>query len=224
MNCARCREHILATLAAGQRVLKLDAAEHLQSCARCSEYFYSQRELFRSIDAGLRSLVNKPVPASLLPGVRMRLDEQPSLARNATFRWQLAAVSAAVLLAVGVSYSFHQATPPVRPSADTVVSKQALSTAPSSIKAAAPLPQLSRAKTTKQHIPPTPVPAHTAPEVIVSAEERQAFARFLADSPEPADMAALARAAQERSEDAVEIALLQIKTLEVKPLDETASE
>jgi hypothetical protein len=64
--------------------------------------------------------------------------------------------------------------------------------------------------------------------VIVSAEERQAYAKFVAETPEQeADTLALAPPGQpvpEAAEDPAEIALLQIESLEVKPLMTTESE
>ncbi|HUN64338.1 MAG TPA: hypothetical protein VMU53_20225, partial [Candidatus Sulfotelmatobacter sp.] len=98
MNCGQCQQEMVESLAAGQQFLSSEAGDHVQSCARCAEYFQTQRELFRSIDAGLHSLVNQPIPPSFLPGVRMRLAEQPSLAANARWHWHITAVGATALL------------------------------------------------------------------------------------------------------------------------------
>ena len=224
MNCGQCQQEMLESLAAGQQFLSTAAGDHLQSCGRCAEYFQSQRELFRSIDAGLHSFVNQPIPPSLLPGVRIRLEERPSFAQNARLRWQLAAVSAAALLAVCVGYVSRAPVLRVHSSPKSFVSKRAFNASPSlPIQSASPSPALLHTKSTKHSN--SSAPTRIGAEVIVSAEERQAFVRFVADSPEPPNVAVvLAAAAREGPEDPVQIALLQIKSLEVKPLDDSASE
>jgi hypothetical protein len=224
MNCRQCQQQIVESLAAGQQLLSAEAADHLHFCARCAEYFQSQRELFRSIDAGLHSFVNQPIPPSFLPGVRMRLEERPSLAPNARLPWQLAAVSAVALLAVCVGYVSRAPVLRVRSFPNAVMSERAISDSPSlPIKPASPSPVLLHTKGTKHSH--SSVPTSTAPEVLVSAEERQAFARFVADDPESAEMAVLlASPGGEVARDSAEIALLQIKSLVVKPLDDSASE
>lgn len=224
MNCAKCQEQIVASLAAGQQCFSTEAEYHLRSCVGCAEYLQSQRELFSSIDAGLHSFVNQPIPPSLLPSVRMRLEERLSIVRNAKFHWQLTAVSAAALLAITVSYVSRVSVLHVSSSPKVVVSERAINDSPAqSTTSALPPSLLSHTNSTKHSN--SSVPTHTEPEVIVSAEERQAFVRFVANNPEPAEMAVVfAGPGHEAVQDAAEIALLQIKSLEVKPLDDSASE
>jgi hypothetical protein len=57
-------------------------------------------------------------------------------------------------------------------------------------------------------------------EVLVLAEERAAFARFVSDLPEERDVAvALTRQEADGNDKTVEIALLRIDELDVKPLE-----
>jgi len=63
------------------------------------------------------------------------------------------------------------------------------------------------------------------PDVMVFAEEREAFARFVAKVPaDPQRVVALTRPAPPGQDPAVEIALLQIETLKVNPLEPVAEE
>jgi hypothetical protein len=58
------------------------------------------------------------------------------------------------------------------------------------------------------------------PVVMVLAEERTAFVRFVTDLPEERDVAvAYTRPATEAKDEVVDIALLQIDELDVKPLE-----
>jgi len=68
----------------------------------------------------------------------------------------------------------------------------------------------------------SPAPAEPVPEVIVLAEERQAFAKLVAELPKEKEVAlALTRPAPAVPDVPVEIALLMIGIVEVKPLEVT---
>jgi hypothetical protein len=63
------------------------------------------------------------------------------------------------------------------------------------------------------------------PEVIILSEEQRAFAKFVADVPEePAVALALNHPSPPPADSSSEIALLQIDSLEVKPLESTAKD
>jgi hypothetical protein len=70
------------------------------------------------------------------------------------------------------------------------------------------------------------IPAHSsAPEVLVLPEEQQAFRRFVSDiSKDRASANALVSAAPDSGDGPVEIALLAIENVEIKPLEGTDSE
>ncbi len=85
------------------------------------------------------------------------------------------------------------------------------------------LPKKVSPRTSERHVatvsPPTP-----EPEVIVLAEEREAFAEFVAEVPqEPSVALALTRPSPESADEPLEIALLRIDGLEVKPLESFAT-
>ena len=74
-----------------------DLRAHLAECADCRAAFEQERSLFASIDASLQIAANADVPASLLPGVRARLDEESAPRRIWATNW-LVLASAAVLV------------------------------------------------------------------------------------------------------------------------------
>jgi hypothetical protein len=226
MNCQQYQQKILESLAAGEGVQAGELTTHLNSCTACREFHAAQQNLFHAIDGGLRSLANPPVPVSLLPSLRVRLDEK-SIANPTHLRgwsWSLVAVTAAVLLAVSVNHRFRHATTP--PASNYATSAAAVSRSiedlpvrPRSHRESAK--NAARNPNAKQA---TAAASSNAPEVIVLAEERQAFAKFVAEVPvEPNVALALARPAPAAASDTVEIALLQIDGLDLQPLEGSAS-
>jgi hypothetical protein len=225
MNCKQCQEKILESLAAGEDLLAPEIAAHRNSCVACNEFYDAQRSLFQSVDAALRSLVNQPVPPSLLPAMRARLDEE-SLPRHAWIStWSLAVVAAVAILAVSVGYVLRRPENRSASSENTSIATHSVGNQqptgqiqmqPQPAKVL-PIPSFKRAMPT--------VPSPAAPEVIVLAEERQAFAKFVAELPEEGNVAlALTRPAPPMADSPVEIALLQIEEVEVKPLEGTPNE
>ena len=75
MNCQNARDQIADTLAAGRVELTGELTGHVQSCAGCATFYAQQTELFCAMDSGLSAMANEPVPASLLPKVRERMEE-----------------------------------------------------------------------------------------------------------------------------------------------------
>lgn len=73
MNCKQCQQRVLDALAAGASHLAPEVTAHRNYCSTCTEFFMRQQNLFQSIDAGLQSVANQPVPPSLLPMVRARI-------------------------------------------------------------------------------------------------------------------------------------------------------
>jgi hypothetical protein len=74
MNCRVTREHLNDSLASRQVIFAGDAlALHLQACPGCKAYYEAQANLFRSVDSGIRNIVNVIAPPALLPRVRERI-------------------------------------------------------------------------------------------------------------------------------------------------------
>jgi hypothetical protein len=219
MNCRQCQQKLLHSLAAGD-IPSAEVVAHESSCLACRKFHAAENNLFRSIDSGLRSLANQPVPRSFLPSLRVRLDEKFMANQAPFYRWGFTAVATAVILAISVALFLRRptTTPPVSLLQSTLLASRSTE---NQAFASQPHQEL------RKNAPFAAEFRHTAraaasikqPEVIVLAEEREAFAKFVAEVPdEPSVALAFAHPAPAATSDVVEIALLQIDLLEVKPL------
>jgi hypothetical protein len=213
MNCQQCQQKLLYSLAAGD-IPSSEVVAHESSCPVCRKFYVTEENLFRSIDGGLRSLANPPVPRSLLPYLRACLDEK-SMANHAPFyRWGFTAAAAAAILAISVALFLRR--PTTTPSTSllqptSLASRDSENPAQEQQKSAPFAVEFRHAAGAAASI--------KQPEVIVLAEEREAFAKFVAEVPdEPSVALRFAHPAPAGTSDVVEIALLQIDLLEVKPL------
>jgi hypothetical protein len=222
MNCKECQEEIVELLAAGAAQLPREVSEHQRTCPICGRFYETQANLFRTMNASLQALANQSMPPSLLPGIRARLDQLPVTRRAWISSWSFAGIAVVAILAVSLSYVLRR--PESHPNSSdngTAVSR--------SVSNQVPAVQTARNPVTSP--PPrthgrasTAVPSlalsEPVPEVIVLAEERRAFAKFVAELPEERDVAlALTRAASPSSDEPIEIALLQIESLDLKPFE-----
>lgn len=227
MNCKQCQESILKLLAAGSAQLPGEVSDHQQTCPVCREFHDAQANLFHSMDASLHAMVNQATPPSLLPGVRARLSREQVLGRGWISHWSFAVAAATALLAVAVGYVRHRPeNHPNSPESGTVVSR-GVDTTESSTQPLHRRMSASPNRTYKRANPAVPSQAtsEATPEVIVLVEERQAFARFVAELPEEKEVAlALTRPAPTPEDVPVEIALLQIESLDLRPLEGTPRE
>jgi hypothetical protein len=82
----------------------LELRSHLDACASCRAAFAEEAQLFAAIDLGVGTAANAEVPVSLLPRVRVQLNEQ----RVPHRAWVPAgAVMAAAVAIVAVLVFFH---------------------------------------------------------------------------------------------------------------------
>jgi hypothetical protein len=225
MNCRRAQEKIADAIASRESGLCEDPDQHVGECAGCRAFMASQASLAAAIDSHLRLIAKEPVPPSLLPRVRARL-EQETAPRQPILRWQFAAVATAVVLLVAAAIRMRDSDKPGSPAETTA-------------KVAPGSPHVNHPPTASPPINPpatkTPrvaairkasVSAHSsAPEVLILPEEQQAFRRFVSEISKDQDAAkALVSAAPGNGDAPVEIALLTIENVEVKPLEGTDSE
>jgi hypothetical protein len=94
---------VLTDVAAAGVQPSLELRSHLDDCESCRAIFTDELQLFAAIDTGVRLTANAEVPVSLLPRVRVHLNERPA----PRFSWvsagaAMAAVAAAVLAVVFV--------------------------------------------------------------------------------------------------------------------------
>jgi hypothetical protein len=177
--------------------------------------------LFGAIDTGVRNMVNEAVPASLLAGVRARVAEIGVPQRSRKFAWGFAVVGVAAAMAIGFGLLRTGPEKTGRVTAGVPGFAQGVSEAAPT----APVQSQVAAATPKRHQPggkrmTVREDGEASPEVLVLAEERAAFARFVSDLPEERDAAvALTRQVADGNDKDVEIALLRIDELDVKPLE-----
>lgn len=224
MNCQQCQQKIFDVLAAGTGGLAPEVAAHQSSCPACAKFFAVQQSLFKSIDAGLQSFVNQPVPASLLPSIRARLDENTVSQRSWFLNWNLATFAALVIAGIVLAHFWQRPTILHTSPGQTTTNVQAISASqralplePHKQSRAVPPNRSERVALTSSAV--------AAPKVIVPAEERQAFAKFVAEVPQQPQVAlAFTHPATESSDATNETALLRIDLVEVKSLDGTEDE
>jgi hypothetical protein len=221
MNCEEYQDKLVDALAGEERALGGELAAHLRGCAECKKFYKAQVYLFEAIDSGVRAMVNETVPASLLPRVRARVAEAGLPRRSWGLRWSFAgvAVAAVLFISVGLLRRGPENTSKVSDRSPTVAQgmRGATGATPAQPRVITAAP---KHHTTEAKIVTVPMETVTAREVLVLAEERAAFVRFVTDLPEERDAAvALTRPATEAKDEAVEIALMQIDELEVKPLE-----
>lgn len=221
MNCEVYQDRLVDALAGREGALHGELAGHLRACAECRKFYETQVHLFGAIDSGVRAMVNMPVPPSLLQGVRARVAEAGIPRPLWGLTWGLASVAIVAVLVGGVGFwrrgPENTGSVRDRSAVGTQRVQGAAGVTPMQPRIAAAAPRHKRAEV---KVVTAPRESVQAPEVLVLPEERAAFARFVADLPEAGDAAvAFTRPATDAKDEAVEIALLQIDELEVKPLE-----
>jgi len=220
MNCRMVQQEMAYSLAAGSAALPPQISAHRDVCEECRSFFEAQQKLFTRLDSALHNLVNQPVPPSLVPGIRLRLDEPSSGYFLWAPRWILPAVATAAVIILGLALvrnfsSSRRALPEVAATASRgqveSVGKQPVRRAPTGF-ALKPAPRRSVTRVAGV--------ADPAAEVIVLAEERDAFARYVASHAARKSLpVAAGPAAPPQQGKLVEIALLQIDDIAVKSLE-----
>ncbi len=228
MNCEVIREKVVDAIAGGEAELSTEFAVHLRSCEGCRSYYETEARLWLSIEKGMNALANQEMPESLLAGFRGRLTREPAIGRGWISAWSLAAAVAAVAI-LAFSYGNLRQRPALQPRVATnaVTSLPAGDNEnPITQTPTKPVSTGSKQVYRLTHAPRArPVAREIGEEVIVLAEEREAFARFVREISPESDMAvALIHPALAEADPPVEIALLQMANLEVKPLEGTPSE
>jgi hypothetical protein len=97
MPCKHYKDALIETAASGAEP-QGDLGAHLAGCADCRAAFEQERSLFASIDAGLHVAANAEVPASLLPCVRARLEEESAPRRSWAANWLVVASAAVIVI------------------------------------------------------------------------------------------------------------------------------
>jgi hypothetical protein len=103
MSCESYKEALIQSATLGIES-QSELRAHLAACASCRSAYAEEQSLFASIDAGLHKNANAEVPASLLPRVRARLDEEATIHRSWLLNWRSLAGAAAI---VAVFFAAH---------------------------------------------------------------------------------------------------------------------
>ena len=221
MPCEHNKDALIEAAASGA-ALQDDLRVHLDTCLDCRAVFEQEQVLFASIDADLRVTADAEIPASLLPRVRARLDDESAPRRVWGTSW-LALASAAVMvvafLAARVVWRANvvqrrvettaiASAPQVTPSPRN----QAPVDAPPMVKKPSPQRLLAIAKTAPVH--QTPVSGKANPEVLVPRDQEILLAEY-------AEQWRLYKRAPlvAQSFDATVLAPLQVAQIQIDELD-----
>jgi len=215
MSCERVQEKFVEVLASREAALDRKLASHVRACASCREFYEAQRHLFSVIDSGVKVMVSEAMPASLLPGVRARMEAVEVARAWPDWLAPSAAVIVLALVTIVPLTGWHSQT--TRP--ETLNREVAAVSGQDALKLSKPVvrsvrPPQRRLRTMKSFSKAEEVPQ----EAILSAEQA-AVARFASAHPE--EMAEVVRAAGSQSTDLskpIEIALIEIENIELAPL------
>jgi len=197
--------------------------EHLASCEPCRAAFASEQSLLAAIDSGLRAAANFEVPATLIPRVRVAINNEPA-ERLSFQKWIFAsAVVTCALAATIILQLKHREAPiplktavtrtPARPAPQLGILRPSVSvTAPESPQ------RVNKSETVRPN--PADSAASITAEVLVPDEERAAFARFLAHQKgRAAESSAAVLLVPEAPKELVAIPPVEIASLKVIPLE-----
>ncbi len=202
---------------------------HLNVCLDCRAAFEQEQSLFASIDTGLHVTANAEVPASLLPRVRARLDEEIAPQRRWIQPMIFAAASVALAFVIFVFARPHHPSPgrqaketPQLPVSETPVTDDRHPNSGSGSQIVSFNRNNSRTRVHSTLLRPV---ASSQPEVLVPPDEREAFSRFVAVLDERREVVlALVRPATPTKDESPSLEPLQINGLEIKPLEERQTE
>ena len=228
MPCQHHKNALIEAAASGSHP-QGELRAHLDVCLDCRAAFEREQSLFASINTGLHVTANAEVPASLLPRVRARLDEEIAPQRRWIQPMTFAAASVALAFVIFLFAWPHDASPdrqakqtPQLPVSETPVTDDRHPNSGSGSQ----IVSFSRNNSqTRVHSTLLRSVASSQPEVLVPPDEREAFSRFVAVLDERREVAlALVTPAPLTEDESPSLEPLQINGLEIKPLAGTESE
>jgi hypothetical protein len=226
MSCENYRE-ALTEAAATNAALSSELHSHLDGCASCRAAFAEERQLFAAVDTGLRAHANAEVPASLLPGVRTKLNELSVPRRS----WipAFAAIAAALALVIGIV--FVRGVGRLVPEQVPQMAAAARSVAPSETKTVpATVPHVETSAPPSNGKPTRPVRiAPVAPveevAVLIPAGQKQAIDALLASVQQGKVEANVLLAEKPKGTlEELQVSPLEISPIDMKPLADVSPE
>jgi hypothetical protein len=223
MPCEKYQEALIDLAASGAEPVGA-VRSHLDDCCFCRSYLEREQVLFSTIEFGLRQSTNAPLPVSLLQRFETRLAQQTPAGIVPRRNWIYAACAAVAFLALALLILRPRTT--LERIASTQAPEVPVQEKGAVGETSAPARSLPVAKGSVRRNPrPKRLAARAAgsedPEVLVSTEERDAFARFISRVGERKQVAiALVSPSPENVTNPLKVEDLQISWLEIKPLKE----
>ncbi len=231
MPCEHYKNALIDAAAAGAEPLG-ELRAHLVECASCSASFAEEQALFAGIDSSLHSAVNTEVPPSLLPRVRLGLDEIASAQPHWNLGWTVvvsaAFVSALLFFAFAIRQNRFTVHPieavtnqPGTPKIAGLAKGPLVSTPSGKSGSLSPRP---RAVARSSRSPELPLSARSAPEVLVSHDQELLLASYARQWSSRKRAPLIAGDTNPSAVALLEVSLIQIPELDVKPLAEGNSQ
>jgi hypothetical protein len=231
MSCTHYKNTLIEAAASGAE-LQGDLRAHLAECSDCRAAFEQERSLFASIDAGLHVTANAEMPASLLPRVRVRLDEVAAPRRIWASNWVAFASAAVIIVAFFAARSLWRPNTvhaPIETAGEgsapprmTPPSQKHDVVVPSGEKNSASQRQLAIAKSPSTH--ETLVKGKTTPEVLVPRDQEVLLAEYAEQWSLHKHPLLLAQNFDATILSPLQVAPIQIDELDVKLLAEEKSQ
>jgi hypothetical protein len=225
MPCEHYKDALIEVTAGGAAP-QGELRAHLAACVSCREAFAQEQSLFAAIDSGLLAAANAEVPPSLLPRVRVGLDEVTLAHAPWTSSWFVlgsTAVAVATLLLFVTVRHYNPRTPPANLTANRTLAPQILPPAQGTLSSASskkgnsiPKPPVSIARNPGQS--EELASRKPTPEILVPHDQEVLLASYAQrwDSRKHAPL--VAAKADQSAVSLLEVAPIQITELDVKPL------
>jgi len=238
MTCHHYKQALLELAAAGPESKpdpKLQA--HLQTCSSCRNAFENERSLFASIDSCLCSSANAEIPSSFIPTLRAQLQRESPAAQRARITnplfWLPAIAAAAIILFLVASQDRRIKSQPTAEQFATERTESSVVTAttaasPSQATTAPITAAVGKPVASKAIIAPDKNPARASssdPEILVPPDQEILLARYADQFRRHHQSSAtlLTEVAPDQTA-LLQVPLIQIAELDVKPLADTQRE
>jgi hypothetical protein len=180
MPCEQYKDALIEAALSGG-ALPAAPQSHVESCCACRQVLIEERALSAAIESGVREVTNAQLPSAFLAHVRARLAEAPVQQCPGVLAWGVGFTVAASLLVIGVGLSLrgHKENAHVvsvdSPALSVKQEKRAIPPVPTPVLRPPPSDRKRLTKSSTGHV------QRADPEVLVPPDEREAFARFVAD-------------------------------------------
>jgi len=229
MLCEQYKDALIEVAAAGAAP-QGELRAHLEGCASCRSAFAQEQSLFATIDSSLHASANSEVPSSLLPRVRVALNEAAAsrlrLLHPVVFASAGVALAFAFFLIARPRHTSPENVAKQVPSIVRVPITQTESTNSQNISAEST--EIAAVRVTHSHAARNSTNLHSVassnPEVLVPPDEREGLARLVAVLNERSEVAAAFVVKAPQKDAVVTADPLQIPDIEIKPLEGTETE